>query len=246
MKHHVISLLIGVSIFSQATASAELTFHQHFADGQTAYEKGNYAEALDAFVQAAAVGQNAALHHNIGNTYTQLNEGGRAIAHFHKALALAPRNPETKANLNLVYQRLGRTAPEPTLFTRIAGLLTLNSWVWLTVIAFWLLVFSLALPKILNWRPSATWSTRIVFSIALVVCACALFGYHSLAKLAVVTDLETPLRPSPAQHSQTIAFLQPGETVAIDRNHGDFTHVTLQSGRSGWIDSSGLIAIWDQ
>ncbi len=245
MKYRFLSLLIGACLLSSAPMSADQLFHKHFADGQIAYERKDYPEALNAFLLAAKEGTNAALLHNIGNTYAQMNDGGRAIAHFHKALTIDPRNPETKTNLNLLYQRLGRTPPEPTIFTRIATQLTLNTWVWLAAISFWALVFSLAFPRILNWRPSATWSARIGTTLALIVCALALSGYHSLAKLAVVTDLETPLRPSPSQHSQTVAFLQPGETLSIDKRHGDFTRVTLHSGRSGWVLSSSIIPVWE-
>lgn len=240
----LITILFIATFWSHSHATESL-FHRTFADGQAAYEQGDYATALAAFLDAAKLGSNAALHHNLGNTYAQLGDGGRAIAHFHKALALAPRNPDTKANLALMYQRLGRAAPEPTALTTLAQLLTVNSWTWLAIAAFWLLVFFSFFPRYLNWRPVATWSARIAASITLATGICALLGYHALSSLAVVTDNETPLRPSPSQHSQTIAFLQAGETLSIDGQHGEFIRATLRSGRSGWIHSTAIIPVWD-
>lgn len=245
MHRFLLATILILSAVGPSVMADESLFHRHFADGQIAYERGDYEAARDSFLEAAAIGNTSALHHNLGNCYTQLGDNGRAVAHFEKSLALAPRNPDTKANLALTYRRLGRQQPEPTTLTTIAQTLTINTWSWLTAASFWLTVFFIAFPKFLDWRPLASWSARIAAVGAFAVCICALLGYHSLAALAIVTDGDTPLHPSPSRHSQPVAYLQPGEVLSVADRHGDFSRVTLQSGRSGWILSSDIIPVWD-
>jgi hypothetical protein len=64
------------------------------------YQEGHYAEAIQAYKQMQAVGtQDSALLYNLGNAYLQQGDLGQAIAHYQRAVRLAPRDADIQANL---------------------------------------------------------------------------------------------------------------------------------------------------
>jgi tetratricopeptide (TPR) repeat protein len=80
---------------------------------------GHYAEAAQMYEQLIAQGaKDAALYYNLGNAALLLGDSGRAVAAFEQAAALAPRDADIRANLELARQqtrdRVNQVlAPEP-------------------------------------------------------------------------------------------------------------------------------------
>jgi tetratricopeptide (TPR) repeat protein len=63
---------------------------------------GHYAEAAQMYEQLIAKGaQDAAPYYNLGNAALLLGDAGRAAAAYERAAALAPRDPDIRANLAL-------------------------------------------------------------------------------------------------------------------------------------------------
>jgi Ca-activated chloride channel family protein len=76
--------------------------------GMASYRLSKYPEAEEAFLRAASTGETAlaadALH-NAGNAAFQQGKFQEAMAHYDKALALRPQDPDTQANRDLAQRR---------------------------------------------------------------------------------------------------------------------------------------------
>lgn len=65
------------------------------------YDKGEYAQAADAYLKVAQTdGTSAGLYFNLANCYAQTGDMGRAILYYSRASRLDPSNKVIKNNLN--------------------------------------------------------------------------------------------------------------------------------------------------
>src|SRR5687767_11475296 len=69
--------------------------------GEALYKKGQYQEAAVAYEKLLAAGESAALLYNIGNCYYKLNNWGKAILYYEKALVHAPTDADILFNLRM-------------------------------------------------------------------------------------------------------------------------------------------------
>ena len=68
---------------------------------------GHYAEAAQMYEQLIAQGaQDAVLYYNLGSATLALGDAGRAVAAYEQAAALAPRDADIRANLELARQQV--------------------------------------------------------------------------------------------------------------------------------------------
>jgi len=74
-----------------------------FEEGNASYEDGDFESAIDAYSSLVAAGvENKDLYYNLANAYFKNGELGWAVLYYERALRLAPRDEDTKANLSLV------------------------------------------------------------------------------------------------------------------------------------------------
>jgi tetratricopeptide (TPR) repeat protein len=74
-----------------------------FEEGNARYEEGDFPSAIDVYGSLVLRGvENKDLYYNLANAYFKNGELGRAILYYERALRLAPRDEDTKANLSLV------------------------------------------------------------------------------------------------------------------------------------------------
>jgi len=73
-----------------------------------AFAAGKFEQARADYLQLIATGNvSPELFYNLGNTYLKLDDKGRAVLNFKRALALAPGFEPAKHNLNLALQAAG-------------------------------------------------------------------------------------------------------------------------------------------
>jgi hypothetical protein len=74
-----------------------------FERGNELYEAGEFEDAAAVYGEAAQLGvASADLYYNFGNAYYKAGYPGRAVLMYERALRLAPRDDDTKTNLQLV------------------------------------------------------------------------------------------------------------------------------------------------
>jgi cytochrome c-type biogenesis protein CcmH/NrfG len=109
MKQNVIMLtFVGVCLLVGLLAAINLLSPRTAADvdaiaaANALYDDGNYAAAARVYEQLVAQNvQDSRLFYNLGNIYLRQGDLGHAILNYQRAIRLAPRDADIKANLEL-------------------------------------------------------------------------------------------------------------------------------------------------
>lgn len=230
-------------IGGSALATAQDAARDAFAQGNAAFAQAEFDAAAAAYEEALRHGSSANLHYNLGSAYARQNDWGRATLHLLKALALNPNLTEARTQLALIGERSGLGWDERTSLQQAATLLALNTWTWLSAVAFWLIVF------LLGTRPQQGVSLlrRLGIGIAAVafVTALAAMGvYHFEGRRGVVLN-ETHLRIAPTAESPTAAAVEPGLLGDLRKTVNGFHLVRTKRGDEGYLAPEDFAPVWE-
>lgn len=121
------------------------------AMADSAYNKENYREAIDLYLQSIATeGKSSTAYYNLGNAYFRNDNLGKAVVYYERALRLDPTNADARQNLDFVRSRI-QDRPEDdtpffsTIHHKVISSFAPNTWAWLTFILFVVLVGAAAL-----------------------------------------------------------------------------------------------------
>tara|TARA_B100000212_G_scaffold320350_1_gene278123 strand:- start:896 stop:1717 length:822 start_codon:yes stop_codon:yes gene_type:complete len=106
------NLLIIAVITSHLHLHAE-TPDRLFYDAVRSEASGDFVSAIDSYEKAAAISHSANLHGNLANLYFKMDDHGRSILNYRKALLLDPSNREFSANLAFVSDIAGLQKDSP-------------------------------------------------------------------------------------------------------------------------------------
>lgn len=223
---------------------------ERFEAANTAFAEGRFADARAGFAAMVAQdGPSVPVLYNLGNAAFRDGRIGEAILSYERALLLAPRDPDTRANLRQVRKAAGLPEPDDGPWTRATRALTASAWAWLASGGLYL-----ACAALLGLRALRGDATRTTLRSALrtaVACGAALIVVGAAAcatrlaerDRAVVLDDDPVLRVAPYASATASSELAPGEIVRIERTHDGFTLVRTAAGRSGWTTSAGVARI---
>ena len=214
-----------------------------FRQGTNAYAKGDFEQAALCFRSVANATSSAGAWHNLGNSEWQSGHPGPAILAWERGRWLDPFDSGTRENLRFARKARQLDSPELTWYETAATWLPADAWPWIASLSFWTALSLLMLPGIFGCR-KAGWHQGIAascFAIFLLTLP-AIFGVQTLSRIGVLLPEATPLRLTPTSEAQVLGKLPPGETVRLQRSHGDFVYIRTDSG-AGWIRRSELSMI---
>jgi len=167
--------------------------------------------------------------------YHRLGNAGAATLFYLRSLYLAPGDADAAGNLALLRKHHGIFPPEPSLGEQLTALLTISQWS-LVSLAGLLIYLGFALLS-LKKRPR-----RSVDALLLLLCL-LLFGarHHHWQRAVVMTDGQ--LVVSPFAEATPVGAIRQGRLVSTHARHRDFTSVTDETGRTGWLPTDSLEAI---
>lgn len=206
------------------------------------FTAGKFEQARADYAQLVATGNvSPELFYNLGNTYLKLDDKGRAVLNFRRALALAPEFEPAKHNLNLVLQTAGLEADEETLAGWFANYP--NVWMLGGSIFFWILAYAgyswFIWPR---FRPVSKIILAVAIPCAAVCLVIALWvgdGARS-PDLAVVINPSVDVRYGPANGSRVTVTLGLGESVHLLSERGAWTLCRTAAGPEGWLPSNSI------
>ncbi len=144
MKKTIMALLVSICAIAADAASLA-------SQGDSAYIQDRFDEAVELYTRALAdEGVSSLLYYNLGNAYYRGGKTGKAIVNYERALILDPRNGDARTNLEFVN---GKITDKPqdnatiltNLFNKMVNLVNFNTWAWLAVVAFILLLGAVGL-----------------------------------------------------------------------------------------------------
>jgi uncharacterized protein YgiM (DUF1202 family) len=209
-----------------------------FDSANRLYEKADYAGAATAYEQIVHAGEaSPALYFNLGNAYFKNNQTGRAIAAYAHAEALAPRDPDIRANLKFALDAVpGNT--RTTAIDRALNLLTLNERGIATAIAVWICFGALALAQLRPTLKSGLHTLVVgsgIFAIAFGAWYAQGLIERATDRKVVVIAPSSVVRFGPLEESQVSFNVRDGVVLQLIGKKDKWIQVADTSNRSGWI-----------
>jgi tetratricopeptide (TPR) repeat protein len=222
---------------------------QRFEAANAAFAEGRFADARAGFAEIAASAPSVAVLYNLGNAAFRDGRIGEAVLSYERALLLAPRDPDTRANLRQVRKAAGLPEPNDGPWSRATRPLSASGWAWLASAGLYLACGALlGLRLVRGDGARATFRPALRAALASGIALLVVGGAACATRLAerdraVVLDEDPVLRVAPYASATVSSELAPGEVVRIERSHEGFTLVRTAAGRSGWTTSAAVARI---
>lgn len=227
-----------VVVSNQAMAAADQ--QRLFQKANMAYSSGDFQQAIALYEEVvASQGFSANVLFNLGNSYAQAGQVGRAVLSYERGLRLAPDDADLQGNLQLLRREKGLFAEPPQGWQPFL-LLSLDRWALIALTALLLLAL---------WRLAALknpWARRYHLSISLFCLAVFLVAttatvvrYRSFNPSVVIAN-DARLLLSPFPSAASVGAIQEGRLMVVEKSHGDYLYVADENGRRGWMVATQL------
>jgi tetratricopeptide (TPR) repeat protein len=202
-----------------------------------AYADGKYEEAKVDYIQLVDSREySSELFYNLGDAWFKLNDHGRAILNYDRALILNPTFEEAKANLQTALKIVGNDDPK-TIRDSLGAYAD-----YFPVVAsvfFWTAIFCMvgALQKRFSYATFfgfVSIAAGILFVSSLAVSIWIGAGLKD-SNRALVIESGTDLKYGPAVTARPVESLQIGQPVQLISVRGDWTFCRANTGNLGWI-----------
>ena len=235
--------------------SVTLGGQDFLARAQDAMQKGEWEQALVALDSLAAAGRvSPSLYQAQGNAYVETGDLGRAILAFERGLRLQPGNKGLKNNLRYARGEAGITRP------RLEEFFGVRAWRWAgaalgvasarwLALAFWMLAV-LAAGAWYLYRRELTESRRFALLPLAGLFLALAFTFYQLASSraallserdeAILVAERAALRVAPGAEATLEEELSAGLKLRVLDEFGEYTKVSLESGRQGWLPGASL------
>ena len=245
MTCRAILLALTLCLFSAMTCgrAAAADGDQLFSAANEAYSRGDYQRAIALYEEVQpTVGYSPHLLYNLGNSYARAGQTGRAVLAYERGLRLAPDDPDLQGSLQLLRRDKGLFSDPPQGW-RPMELLSLDRWALLALAA---------LVAMATWQLLALWKARLrrgrlpaslCCLLVMTLAATAAAVRHRSFNPSVVIAADARLLLSPFPSSASLGQLQEGRLVRVEKTHGEYLYVALESGRRGWIDKRQIEAV---
>jgi tetratricopeptide (TPR) repeat protein len=228
-----------------ASAHSKAQEHSPFEQGNAAFHKGKFKEAITNYQAQVKSGHvSATLHFNLANASFQDGQLGRAIFHYREAQLLVPRDKDIAHNLSIARNEVHNgTPPKTDLWQRLTGFLTLNEWSLLAVIPLTLWMAWLAA---INIHPAHRKNGMVLRPIlgvtAIVLALIALIAWRvQTVHQWVVVKQETTARFGPVEASPSQFKWFDGAELNVERAYDDWLLVKDATGRQGWVPTRDVL-----
>ncbi|HEY8241425.1 MAG TPA: hypothetical protein VIH35_08260 [Kiritimatiellia bacterium] len=235
MKSMPVVLCAWLAVASAVMASTDPG--QSFAQAGVAYDAGRFAEAAQGYESIAGDGFAAReLYFNLGNARFKEGRIGDSVLGYRRAWMLAPRDPDTMANLAFALQQAGAVPPDPPVLRKLALRLSLREWIGTATAAYWSGAVALLACLVFPARRAAMLRCAAVCGIVLAVALAGTASWWDLQRrpeAVVLADRQQALF-APVENSTPHFSLPAGSIVRIRESAGAW--VKIKYGKDeGWI-----------
>jgi tetratricopeptide (TPR) repeat protein len=247
-KYNMSKLLLGALsiIFCLPAAFAQ---SEQIAAAAAEYSKANYTSAAALYEEVIAEhGFSPEIYFNLGNCYYKLNETGKSILNYERALVLNPHYENAKINLQLAQQQVIDNIIQPHPFFLQAWinacsiLLDSNRWFWLSLV-----LFALSLAAILlfvfgytaAFRRISFYTAAALFCISLAGAAFSAIRKNRILNHneAIIMTGTAMVKSSPDKSGTDLFQLHEGTKVKIKSALGEWNEIVIGNGNVGWVES---------
>lgn len=223
-----------------------------FTTANNHYQNEDFQKAAEYYEQIIALGYiSEAVYYNLGNCYFKLNEIGRAILNYERALKLDPNNEDILFNLKLANLRVAdRIEPLPQMLVvawikNILSAFTSDGWAIGSTFFLWLTLAYVACFLFIN-RPSLRQFLFLsalfsfLFSIILFLIAWRQSNVEKNQRHGIVMVTNTYIKSAPAANATDLFILREGVKAEILDEANGWRKIRLADGKVGWIELSHI------
>lgn len=239
-KLFLLILLIVLCTPAAGVCRTENSLSQRFESANQKFTGSLFAEAISEYEGITAeAGLSSNVLHNLGNSYAATGQNGLAMLSYYRGLRLSPGDDDLKASIDLLKENIGLFEEETTLKEQLLGYYTLNQWAYIALGGY----VALTMFLLFNYfYPVKRGLKRGSLLLATLICLSCLGAYQQfgLWKAGVVISPESRVLISPFPDAASQGILKEGSMVYPQKQHGSFTYILDDKGRSGWISSEAF------
>ena len=244
-KTILLFLLLMISFPGRVQAGADPAALLHTANEY--YLKGDYSSALNFYRKVLDSGiENGKVYYNLGNALFRMGKVGEAICNYLLARQLIPRDEDLAANLAYARHEV-EDRIEPLSSGMIREIffwydrLSVKEMAQIFLVCYLLCWLSLV-ARLFSRRPAINWLLLLSlgFGIAMGGSAALRTISSHLHKPAVVIVQQVAVQSGMDPASVTLFVLHDGVEVSIERMSGDWSLISLASGKKGWVKKEHL------
>lgn len=219
------------------------------------YQNKEYEQAAKTYEQVLSTGLAAKeLYFNLGNTYFQLNEIGKSILNYERALRLAPKDEDVQHNLALAKRRISQRIDDYPLpfyvtgFRSIVNFFSSGIWALLSILCIWgalaLAISYLRAHEVKSQKRffSYAW-TALLLSALFCFLAYNKYYWETNPDYAILAKSGVRATNGPSDESKEVFSLPEGVKVRIVERNAQFCKVVIPDGREGWLPSNSITVI---
>ena len=216
------------------------------------YAAGEYDVALADYEAILNQGKySAVLYYNLANTYFKLDQLGKAILYYNRALRLSPTDEDIRHNLEYAEQMTKDSIEEipefvlTTWMKAVRGVCSATAWTIISLIML-VLALSMALVYLLAHRLSLRKTGFYVMAVAgLLFIVTTLFALSEREQVvdsreAIVMNSAVSIKSSPDRAAVELFVLHEGTKVYIGSEMAGWAEVRIADGRKGWIETNRI------
>ncbi len=230
----------AIALVAWALAACAGGAPEAFEQANQLYERGRFTEATAAYEALLRSGSaSPALLFNLGNAYFKSGQVGRALFNYRQAEALAPRDPDIRANLQFARDSVpGQPARPVGRWLRWAPRLTLNETAGIAALALWSWLGLLTLRQV---RPALRRPLRSLAYLAgfltlfLAGWTAASWETRRAGRTAIVVVPEATAHFGPFEESPAAFPVRDGFELPVTDTQGDWVQVTDTARPPGWL-----------
>ena len=256
MKLRILHIVALVLLLATATSShaadAKTTARAAWDEGIAAYERKEYAKAVEAFENIASLGEvSDDLYYNLANAYFKQNKLGEALLNYNRASRIAPGDEDIRHNQEYA-EKMTKDSIEKipeffltTWLRSVRGAMSCTAW---TVLSLAMLAVALvmALVYLLAQRMSLRKVGFYTMAVAvLLFVATSIFAISERNQLmgrteAIVMSTAASVKSSPDRSATELFVLHEGTKVSIGATTDGWAEVRIADGRKGWIEDKRI------
>ncbi len=243
--HRILPILLGLLLWQTFAAwAAEKDGAQLFQQGNEAYSRGDYQQAITLYEElTASSGYSPSVLYNLANSYAHSGKIGRAVLNYQRALRLAPGDADISGNLQLVSKESGLFAADSTTTEKFFQLFDLHHWALFFLFLLVLLTLFQGLPPRYRLRGKTGIWVRLACLLLLLLCGLGAAVRYRDFNPSVVIEADARLLISPFSSASSVGAIQEGRLVFPLKTHGPFTYIRDETNRHGWIATASIEAV---
>ena len=218
-----------------------------FVAGNQAFQKGDYAKAVDMYESILHNGYTSSdLYYNLGNSYFKQGNFPKSILNYERALRLTPGDDDLRHNVQLANQMItDRIDPAPHLFVWDWWNATKNwfsfdaiTWLLYAIYVLEMAVISLVVVGQSYRLRRIALMTGVGQGLVLLFVVAVFVARYSDAHRtddAIVMTQVVNVKNSPDDRSSDAFVIHAGLKVQLTDHLGEWTKIKLADGKVGWM-----------